>query len=43
MLRTVNVTKMKQIKPHLREIAVTTLWLVLLGAAVTFIAFAGHV
>jgi hypothetical protein len=37
----VNMAKVRQLKP--RTIAFTALWLVLLGAAMAFIAFAGHV
>jgi len=40
MLRT---AKVKQRKAQMRTIAFTTLWLVLLGAALAFIAIAGHV
>jgi hypothetical protein len=43
MLRTVNMAKVKQLKPQMRTIAFTTLWVVLLGAALAFMAFAGHV
>jgi hypothetical protein len=43
MLRTVNKATAKQIRPQLRTIVFTTLWLVLLGAALAFIAIAGHV
>jgi hypothetical protein len=43
MLRTGNTAKVKQFKPQMRTIAFTALWLVLLGAAVAFIAFAGRV
>jgi hypothetical protein len=43
MLRTVNIAKVKQLKSQMKTIAFTTLWLVLLGAAMAFIAFAGHV
>ncbi len=43
MLRTVNMAKVKQLKPNWKEIAFTALWLVLLGAAMAFIAIAGHV
>ena len=43
MLRTVNRAKVKQLKPQLRTIAFTTLWVVLLGAALAFMAIAGHV
>jgi hypothetical protein len=38
-----NMAKVKQRKPRARTIAFTTLWLVLLGAAMAFIAIAGHV
>jgi hypothetical protein len=34
---------MKQRKAQLRTIAFTTLWVVLMGAALAFIAIAGHV
>lgn len=37
----VSMTKVKQ--PNLRAIAFTTLWLVLFGAAMAFIAIAGHI
>ena len=40
MLRT---AKVKQRKSQLRTIAITTLWVVLMGAALAFIAIAGHV
>jgi hypothetical protein len=40
MLRTVN---MAQLKSKKREIVFTALWLMLLGAAMAFIAIAGHV
>jgi len=43
MLRTVNMAKVKQLKPKWKAIAFTALWLVLLGAAMAFIAIAGHV
>ena len=43
MLRTVNIAKVRQLKPQLRTIAFTTLWVVLVGAALAFMAFAGHV
>jgi hypothetical protein len=43
MFRTVNREKVKQLKPNTRIVAFTILWLVLLGAAILFIAFAGHV
>jgi hypothetical protein len=43
MLRTAKVARMKQLKPQLRTIAFTTLWVVLLGAALAFMAIAGHV
>jgi hypothetical protein len=41
MFSKVNMANVKQLNP--RTIAFTTLWLVLLGAALAFIAFAGHV
>ena len=41
MLRTVTIAKVKQL--NLRTIAFTALWLVLFGAAMAFLAFAGHV
>jgi hypothetical protein len=40
---TMNVAKAKQRKPQIRTIAFTTLWLLLLGAALAFMAIAGHV
>ena len=40
---TVNTAKVKQRKPQMRTIAFTTLWLILLGAAMAFIAIAGHI
>jgi len=43
MLPMVNRAKVKQLKPQLRTIAFTTLWVVLLGAALAFMAIAGHV
>ena len=43
MLPMVNRAKVKQLKPKLRTIAFTTLWVVLLGAALAFMAIAGHV
>ena len=43
MLRTVNIAKAKQLKSKRREILFTALWLVLLGAAMAFIAIAGHI
>ena len=43
MLRTVNMAKVKQLKTNTKKIVLTTLWLVLLAAAMAFIAFAGHV
>jgi hypothetical protein len=43
MLPTMNKTKVKRTKPKMRTIAFTTLWLLLLGAAMAFIAIAGHV
>ena len=41
MSRTVNIEKVKQLKS--KTVAFTILWLVLLGAAMYFIAVAGHV
>jgi hypothetical protein len=38
-----NMAKVKQGKPQMRTIVFTVLWLVLLGAAMAFIAIAGHV
>ena len=38
-----NMTKVKQRKSQMRTIVFTTLWLVLLGGAMAFIAIAGHV
>jgi hypothetical protein len=43
MFRTVNREKVKQLKPNTRTVVFTILWLVLLGAAILFIAFVGHV
>jgi hypothetical protein len=43
MLRMVNMAKVKQLKLKRREVAFTTLWLVLFGAAMAFIAIAGHI
>lgn len=43
MLRTVNMAKVKQLKPQIRTIAFTALWVVLLGAGLAFMAIAGHV
>ena len=43
MLPMVNRAKVKQLKPQLRTIAFTTLWVVLRGAALAFMAIAGHV
>ena len=42
-IKQMNMAKVKQRKPQLRTIAFTTMWLVLLGAAMAFIAIAGHV
>lgn len=39
MFRTV---KVKQLKPNTKTITFTTLWLVLFGAAMYFIAVVGH-
>jgi hypothetical protein len=38
-----STAKVKQGKPQMRTIVFTVLWLVLLGAAMAFIAIAGHV
>ena len=38
-----STAKVKQGKPQMRTIVFTTLWLVLLGGAMAFIAIAGHV
>jgi hypothetical protein len=43
MLRTVNTATLKQLKSKRREIVLTTLWLVLVFAALLFFALAGHV
>ena len=43
MLRTVNMAKVKQLKSKRREIVFTVLWVVLLGAALAFMAIAGHI
>jgi hypothetical protein len=43
MSRTMNKEKVKQLKPNTRTVVFTILWLVLLGAAISFLAFAGHV
>jgi hypothetical protein len=42
MFRTVNGEKTKRLTPK-RKTAVTILWIVLVGAAMVFIAFAGHI
>jgi hypothetical protein len=41
MFRTEKAEKMKQLKP--KAVVFTVLWLVLLGAAMLFIAIAGHI
>jgi hypothetical protein len=43
MFRTVKEEKVKQPRPNVRTVVFTILWLVLLFAAMAFIAFAGHV
>ena len=43
MLRTVNTAKLQQVKSKRREIVFTSLWIVLVFAALLFIAFAGHI
>jgi hypothetical protein len=43
MLRTLNREKVQPVKTNTRELVGTILFLVLLGAAMFFIAFAGHV
>jgi hypothetical protein len=43
MFRTVNAEKVKQLKPKAKNAMFTILWLVLFGAAMAVIAFAGHV
>jgi hypothetical protein len=43
MFRPMNSEKVKKPKPNTRTVVFTILWLVLLGGAVSFIAFAGHV
>jgi hypothetical protein len=43
MFRTVNPEKGKQLKPKVKTAVFTALWIVLFGAAMAFIAFAGHV
>lgn len=37
------MAKAKQQKSNIKTIAFTTLWIVLLGAAMAFIALAGHI
>lgn len=43
MFRTLNKEKANVRKPDVRTLVGTTLFVVLLGAAMLFIAFAGHV
>jgi ABC-type microcin C transport system permease subunit YejE len=43
MFRTLNAEKVKLLKANKREVVSTILFLVLLFAAVLFIAFAGHI
>jgi hypothetical protein len=43
MFRTLNREKVKQLKTNTRTVVPTIVFLVLLGAALLFIAFAGHV
>ncbi len=43
MFRTLDREKVQQLKANRREVVGTILFLVLLGAAMFFIAFAGHV
>jgi preprotein translocase subunit SecE len=43
MFRTLNAEKVKLLKANKREVVGTTLFVVLLGAAMVFIAFAGHI
>jgi hypothetical protein len=43
MIRTLNAEKVKLLKANKREVVSTILFLVLLFAAVLFIAFAGHI
>jgi hypothetical protein len=43
MPRTVNMAKVKQLSPQVKTIAFITLWLLILGAALAFMAIAGHV
>jgi hypothetical protein len=43
MFRTPNTEKLRQIKANPRTVVATVVFLVLLGAALLFIAIAGHV
>lgn len=43
MIRILNQEKAVQRRPSMRTVLFTILWLVLLGAAMAFIAIAGHV
>ena len=43
MFRTQNTAKARQIKANSRTVVATVVFLVLLGAAMLFIAIAGHV
>jgi hypothetical protein len=38
-----NMAKARQRKPQIRTIVFTALWVVLVGAALAFMAIAGHV
>ena len=43
IFRTVNGEKAKRLTPTTRTAVITILWIVVMGAALAFIAFAGHV
>jgi len=43
MLRTVDKAKVQELKSQWKKIVFTTLWVILLGAGLAFMAIAGHV
>ena len=43
MFRTVNGEKVKRLSPKTKMAVLTILWIVIAGAAMAFIAIAGHV
>ena len=43
MVRTANGEKVRRLTPRARMAVITILWIVVVGVALAFIAFAGHI